>query len=392
MAERKFTLIKGGLSYPHEDGNKTFVSSFVTDTRLMGVVGLYIRWNIRSSTSPTNFHQFFYFDVEEYGFETYRSISSDDATEIELIEQTLLGGLGGKKNNLTEKEATFLLQSYVEVNRKLSTALPEGESEYEFLLEPKIEMTEKEELVLFQKQCSNITSTYQAINYFLMRCFGKDFVAAKFLAHGEFPLNIYDDIPIATLCKNTIDSFKNENGISYLCESLVENDASYMLVISEITVSDYKITSFEKRSSMQISAVEAAMMLSRSEFVTVYEILDDSEEFDVGFMKLTAGALITMHDSGKLFLVFNKTNEHVSKQVFRLNEDVYGLYYITDMAQLIVAAYSEKEVHAIEKEIQKSSIAKFLIPSSKYEFKEPVLYEFVQSGFDDFDDFLDFIK
>ena len=392
MSERKFTLIKGGLSYPHEDGNKTFVSSFVTDTRLMGVVGLYIRWNMKFATAPTNFHQFFYFDVEEYGFETYRSISSDDAGEIELIEQTLLGGLGGKKNDLTEKEATFLLQSYVETNRQLSTALPEGEHEYSFLLEPVIEMTDKERLALFEKQCPKITSKYQAINYFLMRCFGKDFIAAEFLTQGEFPLDIYNDIPIATLCKNTIDSFENKNGTSYLCESLIEHDASYMLVVSEITVSDFKITSFEKRSSMHISAVESAMMLSRSEFVTVYEILSESEEFETDFLEITTGALITIHDSGKLFLVFNKTNDHVSKQVFRLNEDVFGLYYITDMGQLIIAAYSEKEIHAIEKEIQSRSIARFLIPSSKYEFKEPVLYEFIQSGFDDFDDFLDFIK
>ena len=29
---------------------------------------------------------------------------------------------------------------------------------------------------------------------------------------------------------------------------------------------------------------------------------------------------------------------------------------------------------------------------SKYEFKEPVLYEFIQSEFEDFDDFIEFIK
>ena len=392
MTERKFTLIKGGLSFPYEDGNKTFVSAFVTDTRLMGVVGLYIRWNVKSAVAPTNFHQFFYFDIEEYGLETYRSITSDDATEIDLIEQTLLGGLGGKKINLTQKEATFLLQSYVEINHQLSTALPDGEYEYNFLLESKVDMTDKDRDILFEKQCAKITSVYQAINYFLMRCFGKDFAAAEFLISGEFPLDVYADVPIATLCKNTIDSFENESGVSYLCESLIEHDASYMLIVSEITVSNLKITSFEKRSSMQISAVEAAMLLSRSEFVTVYDMLDESETFDIEFMKMTTGALITMHDSGKLFLVFNKTNDHVNKQVFRLNEDVFGLYYITDMGQLIVAAYSEKDIFFIEKEIQKSPIAISLIPSSKYEFKEPVVYEFIQSGFDDFEDFLDFIK
>ena len=30
--------------------------------------------------------------------------------------------------------------------------------------------------------------------------------------------------------------------------------------------------------------------------------------------------------------------------------------------------------------------------TAKYEFKEPVLYEFIQSDFEDFNEFLDFIR
>ena len=35
---------------------------------------------------------------------------------------------------------------------------------------------------------------------------------------------------------------------------------------------------------------------------------------------------------------------------------------------------------------------KKLIPTAKYEFQEPVLYEFIQSGFEDFELFVDAIK
>ena len=392
MTERNFKLIKGGLSYESGKEQRTFVSAFVTDTRLMGVVGLYIHWNIRSHKAASDFHQFFYFDAEEYGFETYRSIESSDTTEIKHIEQALIGGLGGKKVSLTQREATALIQSYVLMNHQFNTALPEGESEYKFLLETKIEMTSEERFELFKKQCTEVTSEYQAINYFLMRAFGKDFMAAEYLTCGDFPLDICPDIPVATLCKNSIEHFENENGTSYLCESLIEHDTSYALVITEITLSGFKITSFERRSSMQVSAVEAAMMLSRSEYVTVYDIVDDPDNFEVNFSKLTAGALLTLHDSGRLFLSFNKNNDHVGRQVFRLNEDVFGLYFVTDLEQLIIAAYNIKSIHAIEKELEKNSLANSLFLTAKYEFKEPVLYEFVQSGFEDFDDFLDFIK
>jgi len=392
MANRNFTLIKGGLSGPGESDKKKFISAYVTDTRLMGVVGLYIRWETKLDNLTTGFHQFFYFDAEEYGFETYRSVPGDDATEIEYIEQALMGGLGGNKVDVSRKEASYLIQSYADMNRRLSLPLPDGENEYNFLISGKIELSAAEKRDLFAKQCTRVISDYQAINYFLMRCFGQDYDAAAYLIAGEFPLDVYRDVPVATLCRNTIDYFDVKQGGFYLCESLIEHDAAYMLVISEVTVKNMKITSFEKRSSMQVTAAEAAMMLSRPEFVTVYEFLCSAEEFESNLSELTSGSLLTLHDNGKLFLSFNRNNDHVNSKAFRLNEDVSGIYYISDYGQMIIAAYSIKGINGMEKELRKSPLSQILTPVAKYEFKEPVLYEFIQSEFEDFEEFLEYIK
>ena len=392
MTERSFTLIKGGLSGPGENDRKTFLSAFVTDTRLMGVLGLYIHWELRPGGADSDFHQFFYFDAEEYGFETYRSVFGNDVSEISYIEHALMGGLGGKKIDLTQREAAFIIQSYAAMNKRLSLPLPDGEKEYGPLLKYPADMTDEEKRELFAKQCTTVISSYQTINYFLMRCFGKDYEAAAFLTDAGVPLDAYADIPPATLCKNTIDAFKNESGSYYLCESLIEHDAAYVLIVSEVTVKDMKITSFEKRSLMQVSPAEAAMMLSRPEFVTVYEILSSPEEFDADLPALTEGTLLTIHENGRLFLSFNKNNDHVNSKVFRLNEDVSGIYYVSDYGQMLIAAYSIKGIHTMEKELRKSPIAQSIMPVSKYEFKEPVLYEFIQSDFDDFEEFLEFIK
>ena len=225
-----------------------------------------------------------------------------------------------------------------------------------------------------------------------MRCFGKDYEAAAFLTNVKFPLDIYADIPLATLCKNTIDYFDDKKGGSYLCESLIEHDSAYMLIISEVNVNNLKLKSFKNCSVMQISVAEAAMMLSRPEFVTVYEILNTAEEFDANLTELTAGTLLTVHENGRLFLSFNRNNDHVNSKVFRLNEDVSGIYYVSDFGQMIIAAYSIKGIHIMEKELRRSPLAQTLEPVSKYEFKEPVLYEFIQSEFEDFEEFLEFIK
>ena len=392
VTREKLTLIKGGLALPYESDKKSFISAYVTNTRLMGVVGMYIHWRAGTGKNPLDFHQFFYFDVEELGFESYKSVTGNDIMELRQLEQTLMGGLGGDKISISQREATGIIQTYAEINNRLSLPFPPGKKEYAFLLNGKIDMSDREKRDLLKLQCVEINSDYLAINYFLMRIFAKDHEAAGFLTKNAFPLDVYADIPIATLHMNTIDYFEGETGSSYLCESLIEHDTSYMLIISEITVKNYRVASFEKRSVMHISAAEAAMMLSRPEFVTVYEILSPPEDFDDELSGLALDAILSIHENGKLFLSFNKSNDHVNNRVFRLNEDVSGLYFITDYGQMIIAAYSVKKIRAIEKDLRKSTLAKMLLPVSKYEFKEPVLYEFIQSDFDDFEDFIDFIK
>ena len=116
------------------------------------------------------------------------------------------------------------------------------------------------------------------------------------------------------------------------------------------------------------------------------------DDFLKRFGSLSANSMQTLHDNGRLYLEFNKNNDHVNRKIFRLNEDIHGLYYATDFGQLIIAAYSLNEIHEIERMLSKSEVCTCIIPTSKYEFKEPILYEFIQSDFDDFTDFLDFLN
>lgn len=392
MTKPNLTVIEGGLSVPKDSEQKDFAGAYVTDTRLMGVTGLYIHWKLSSRFSESDFHQFFYFDAEEYGFETYKSILGNDVEEIASVEQALIGGLGGRKVEISEREARYLICQYVRFNERHNLPLPEGKDEYFFLIEHETILNPNERKILIRKECDRIVSPYQAVNYFLMRCFGHDYEAASWLCGETFPLDIYSEHKPATLCKNTIDEDEQEPG-TYLCESLIEYKERYMLLISEVSVNqENRITSFKKCSGFAVSSAEAAMMLSRAEFVTVYEVLMPPEEFSATLGQITLGSMMTPHDNGKLFLAFNKNNDHVNKPVFRLSEDVFGLYYITDFGQLIVSSYSLPGIHALERDLRKSVLAPYLMATAKYEFKEPVLYEFIQSDFEDFNEFLEFIR
>ncbi len=396
MSKPKLTVIEGGVPYLVENRQKLLVSAYVTNTRLMGVLALYAHWRISDTDEILDFHQFFYIDCEESGLETYTGILGSDRSEIDATEQALVGGLGAEKIEITYPQLSGILTFYRMFNEARSLPLPNGYSEYSFLLEPGTILNPDEHTEVMRLICGEITSDYQAVNYFLMRCFGQDHRAAAFLSAGDFDLDIYLNYKGATFCKNALDKdhVYDDGATAYLCESLVERRGNYEIIISRVVVKDLKIVGLSHCSGFAVSAAEAAMMLAKAEFVTVYEVLlsDEDMENNIGELTINLNTIMSVQENGRLFMAFKKNNDHVNSRIFRLSNDVKGIYYLTDYGQLIVAAYTLQEIRHLENQLKVSPLAPFLIPTAKYEFKEPVLFEFMQSDFEDFDDFLNFIR
>jgi hypothetical protein len=74
----------------------------------------------------------------------------------------------------------------------------------------------------------------------------------------------------------------------------------------------------------------------------------------------------------------------MKRSVYRLNDDVKGMIYVTDDAQLILAAYSLPLIHRLERESQSWPFCRQLLPVAKYEFKEDIFYDFVRADIGDF--------
>ena len=413
--KRKFTVIKGGITEDLGTKSRSFLSSYITDTRLMGVLGLYIHWETRDPLGPSDLHQFFYLDAEEFGFESYTSLVGNDSQELLFVEKSIIGGLGGSKSELNEDEARYVLQEFAEINGQKRLPWPEDKNAYAFLLNPKVNLSPAEKQILVGKICAPIVSEYQLVHYFLMRLFARDFEGASYLidpklldpgkssADNLTKFSLLKNKREATLCKNVIDHYEDENGLSYMCESLVETNYKYSVIVSEITLTKSAelteqqnqkvyIASAKERSSFRVTPAEAALMLNRPEFLTVYEIATGKEEFDDVFLPLMNGTMMTQHDDGRLFLEFNKDNSHVNRKTFRLNDDIHCLFYSSDYGQLIISAYSMAEITEIERRLRRTPLNEFLILTERYEFKDPVLYEFIQSDFEDFAEFLDSIE
>jgi len=384
-----FKVLRGGLLESAATSKKEFVSAYVTNTRLMGVVGMYIHFRLPENQLLQDLHQFFYFDAEEYSFETYRSVLGNEREQIQEIEGSMMGGLGAEKMSIDLEEAKFVLHEYIRLNYQRKQPLPTGLEEYRFLLETDARLSEPAQYILQAKLCVKPESDYEVVNYFLMRCFGKDFTGASYLAAANVELELFPDFKGGTFLKNSIE--KDSSDGSYTSESLVEFKNQYYIAVTSIQVEKMKVHRYERVSSFKISDAEAAMMLGRPELISVYDIAEDISDFGRGATDLTANATITKYDSGTLYMMFNPHNKHVNKKEYRLNEDVLGTYFVSDGGQFICASYGVDEVLQLEWDLVRSPYRKKLVPVDKYQFKEPIMYEFIQSGFDNFEDFVEAI-
>lgn len=419
----KLTVLEGGKSLPVSKMHRILLEAYVTDTRLMGVLAVGAHWNIIAPTADRNdpdnweeLYQYIYIDCEEAGFETYHQVRQADpdlaADAAEHIEDPMICGLGAKKVDLSERQLRLLLQSWYQFNLEHDLPMPAGAPDYRFLLDPPVEADVEERQALMKLICPPLHSDLQVINYFLMRCFGRDYEGARYLAgadqslHPDFPLDIYDRYVCTTFCRNEIENYRElpDGSMEYLCDSLVETNGEYESVISLVCVKNLRVVGFSNRGHLPITQAEAAMILKKTEYVTLYEVMLSEEDLEENIDEFTLGFHTTMseYENGRLFMSFRTTNDHVDSRHFRLSNDVRGMYFLTECGQLLLCAYSPADIRYLEGTIHRSVLAPYLIPSGRYnlvpgeapplkgvlKFQDPVIYEFMNSTFDRFEDFL----
>jgi hypothetical protein len=382
----RFRVLRGGRDplYPEP---YQFLSAYVTNSRLMGVEVVYIHWF--QPQKEEHFHQFFYFDAEEYGLETYHSYQGNDNSQLEPIEAYLTGGLGGEKIQINEREATFLLQEYVRFHHKLQEDAPKNQAEFQFLLETPVTLTLLEEQSLMRKRCVPLTTSYEAIHYFLMRVFARDPEPLSYLTHGKsLKWDLFPELPPCALTRNDIEWVDG----TFLCESLLDVDDQYYIAFTEFEYGQGEVRSFQRKSLFPITPYEAAMLLSRTEYVTCYQILGEERTLLGEMPKINSQAFMTPYEKGKLFMVYNPNNDHVKNQLFKLHDDVFGCYFVSDYGQLLVSSYAGDNITRMEEALAHSAVSSSLVPLGRFEFKDPVLYEFIQDEIEDFLDFIEFYQ
>ena len=361
--------------YVKDEIDYKFLEGFVTNSRLMGVVGVRLHF---ASECNKNLTLFFHLDFEEYGFDRFEVYDSDDYETVDRITQSMMGGLGSVLVPITLEGASSLIYFAVEVGTAYSYDIPLDFFEYEYLLDDFYEEVSDE---IYDIICSKIRSDEELINYFIMRTVGMDYTLRNYKL-GLKHLGYFLVEEPTVLLKNEITKVREGR---YIAKSILDHFDAYKMIISEFEVKENKIVLCKKVDEMVMTSKEAAFQLNKKEHLIVFYV-ESPLEFKIFLERVKPELLKNIYESGSLYTEFHKTNNHVNDETYYLNGDVYGTYYVTDEHHLIISCFDKKDLSSIKldllEEFSKINIL------AELEADMPILYNFVTSSYLNFFEFL----
>ncbi|WP_042277756.1 hypothetical protein [Faecalimicrobium dakarense] len=353
----------------------------ITNSRLMGSMGLLIVWK----EDKENLYQYFLLDAEGLGLADYVSLKNPTKDEAYREEERLMGGLGSDRIKISEKEALFLVKYFGKKNSYYEKPLPGDVEEY-------IDIIENYETDLTIEQmypiiCKEINDEVEFINYMTMRFIAWDKESLRYFSGNEEISNMHITNINGTLLKNEVTS-KGKG--KYISEALYEdNDGYYFSKIAFSICKDngkFKINSILVTDKEPVYDFEVFDEISKPEYISIYK-LKNKESFLEKFYIDNPFLLKSDMEDGVFFTRFNFNNKHVKENIYVINNDIKAIYYqIED--DFFIGTYSDNCRKYITK-ILECNYNEYVERQEELYFEENILYDFVESGSNDFYDFLD---
>lgn len=371
-------VVEGRLSenYNSFKGYK-LVSVRATNTRLMGVVALLFEWKA-TGENPYRLYQIIHLDYSEYGIDDYYEFMSTEEDlpndknyrDMERAWEKMTSAMGAKISRIPVEYALKLIDLAIEVYQKGKLYTFGKDPHKRFRVDAAKEVAMMKEylgledaltpaLASYEMLIPKKLSTYEVINYFLMRLADRDYSVLPLLTDIDIWNLSTTKIPrhgLQTLMKNSITAIDEEAGIYE--STFVTLGAEYYYGIARFTldgsVEDHnrKIIDFEILHFTRLSAYEAAMQTARLEFITVYKLGDDLlESFDIGSLGFFENSMYEPVLNGFMYTLYNKDNSHVGSPDYWLNDDIYVSALMSMGGELVVMSYLEKKADNVEKQL-----------------------------------------
>jgi len=365
----------------------SFKEAFATNTRLMGVVGVMARFMDMQGKEIVHVY---HLDYESYGIDGFKEWRQISEPELRRELAKVIGGLGGSLESISFEELIYLLKTAYSVQ---DFDIEEGRDLldlYPSFIENDLLLEDQRELELLTRLSGAIVSDEQRLHYFMMRFVGRDFIGLKHLVKLDL-MDAWqdDDIESSTLIKNEVlKSDELLDSIIYDVRSLIDYEDTYKLLNSQLEVSKIngQIIMYMEMNHLVISPNEASMHLAKKEYIGIYTVHKDGFRYLFEYKK--PHLMMNIHQNGSLYTEFNPTNAHVELPIYYLNGDIYAVYYLTDSDQLVVSTFHEDHLDGVEAFLIQAGLGDYLTYEGSFEADTSLIYEFVNSGYESFYDFL----
>lgn len=409
MAELKLIYGKQSEKYDHFK-EFDFESCRVVCTRLMGVVALKVTWRSKADRRE-RLYQVIHLDYSEYGIDEYQEFictpGSDDFSEkreaMNELWNHFVAVMGGIVDGI---DASCML-------RLIEDALPLASED----VKREYDTDENREFRAYAKMrlgfmkdglnCKGVTSadcstrdaiettsplklsTYETINYFIMRMVDCDFDAASYLSTMSMDKLRECDLTgpgVQTLVKcniergdRRVDVPADKFSFPFRCRlTTLAADAYYHYTLLIWLNGNHRaknplVTDISVGSVIKLSDYEAAIQVSRPEFLTVFDCKDDMiRGFDSKYIAPFANSTQMAVPNGWLYTAYKGDNSHVDTASYRLNDDVYGFALLSIAGELVLMSNDLRYISMLDDATIFSMYSPFISTKGRYRLDTPV--------------------
>ncbi|MFI3210242.1 MAG: hypothetical protein R3Y64_04235 [Peptostreptococcaceae bacterium] len=351
-----------------------FISAKATKSRLMGSLGLFIKWEINFEILS----QYIILDFEGGGVSDYVSIINPSEMDHKKEIERLFGGFGSEIIDLDTNYAMSLLNYSYEETEDIEIELKNFMENTKDLKFNKVSKSELNKLL-----SKEIENDYEFINYILMRIISKDKEGIFYLTNKEEISETELTKINGTLLKNVIN--KKENSI-YECEFIYEDMDGYFLSKGILEINNLELMSIKFDETYSIYDFEAFDEIKKEEYLSIYK-LKNREVFEELFFKDNLHMQKCEMCEGNLYTNFKKDNDHVKENEYIINNDIKNIFYVQNN-YVFVGNYDQINIKLTEQELLKK-YGDYLDILEHLYFDENILFDYCESCSTDFDDFLD---
>lgn len=359
--------------------NLNIISCLATNTRLMGVVGGLIHYELEGK----NLAEFFIFDFDIMELGRHEQVYNPGSDDIKAYSDEYFGSLGGELIAL-DFWRDFLAMFFLEMKRSNHSSYKIAKKKSPLLSKLRKNMIKDgySEEVLFPK---HELSEYEICHYFLMRYFEIDELCLDF-CDFSLDFDMWDPDLTGMVIKNTLRESEGDDGMSFYDFSSILFFGSYFLVNGSLGLEDGLITGFSIEEHMQLPPNAVAKMMRKEEFITIYQIVMPG--FESAFCMENRRIEPQLYESGTLMVSYKKDNSHVDQSVYSVNNDIEASLFVTDASQLVVCTDSDNNGYEYIQSLE-DRYGDQLVKIADYLFDDRVFLDFIASSSHDFIEWLE---